>query len=259
MLSLMEGGRVSESEICFESLFIDEPAQSLSSLTAALRAFFSLSVLVGVWQVKRQWESKLVPSRCERCATEGSNLGLCHQLCSKSNKTNLEKQSKLQMSQYFQTPGNKSKRKKKKGKKKTTLNLRDTFHSADKRQEKENQTQLCKIIFQQHIFQQLPWSSNSVAFWPRGSPRLVICHFFSGRQRFTRTSSSGCRTAGEFIQREAWERAWRLAVDQARPLQPLQAQTDPWPHSIEFHENLEGATFVFATSQQKWRLGKTEL
>lgn len=121
MLSLMEGGRVSESEICFESLFIDEPAQSLSSLTAALRAFFSLSVLVGVWQVKRQWESKLVPSRCERCATEGSNLGLCHQLCSKSNKTNLEKQSKLQMSQYFQTPGNKSKRKKKKGKKKRLL------------------------------------------------------------------------------------------------------------------------------------------
>lgn len=43
-----EGGRVSESEICFESLFIDEPAQSLSSLTAALKAFFSLSVLVGV-------------------------------------------------------------------------------------------------------------------------------------------------------------------------------------------------------------------
>lgn len=40
MLSLIEGGGVSESEICFESLFIDEPAQSLSSLTAALGALF---------------------------------------------------------------------------------------------------------------------------------------------------------------------------------------------------------------------------
>lgn len=42
-------GGVSQSAICFESLFIDEPALSLSSLSAALRAFlFSLSVLVGV-------------------------------------------------------------------------------------------------------------------------------------------------------------------------------------------------------------------
>lgn len=83
-------------------------------------------------------------------------------------------------------------------------------------------------------------------FLTSGSPRLVSCHFFSGPQRFTSPSSSGCRTVEKFIQREAWERVWRLAVDQARPgpAQPSparQAHTDPWPH------------LIYRVSQKPWR------
>lgn len=61
MLSFMEGGRVSESEICFDSLFIDEPAQSLSSLTAALRAFFYCLCLL----VSDKWRDSEKVNQCQ--------------------------------------------------------------------------------------------------------------------------------------------------------------------------------------------------